>query len=129
MFIYLFTFFNPYTIFGFNYRRLLCYLRFSIHSFASFQAPPISVVFLSSYGKVYHKQEVCLLLYLLGQIVTWQYNPYLLELKLTMYCYKWSWLTVAELSMVRERVNVHFFLFLLQNMLWKSEVCYSLKLG
>ena len=46
-----------------------------MHSSTNVQAPPISVVLLCSCDKVYYKQEVCLLLYLLGQIVTQQYNP------------------------------------------------------
>ena len=50
-----------------------------MHSSTNFQAPPIAVVFLWSCDKVYHKQEICLLLYFLGQIVTWQYNPNLLD--------------------------------------------------
>ena len=39
---------------------------------------PLSVLFLCSCDKVYHKLEVRFVLYLLGQIVTW-YNPNLLE--------------------------------------------------
>jgi len=50
----------------------------SMHSSAKFQASPISVVFLCSCDKVYHKKEVCFLLYLLGRNVTWQNNPNLL---------------------------------------------------
>ena len=41
-----------------------------MHSCANFQSPPTYVVILCSCDKVYHKQEVCILLYLLGQIVT-----------------------------------------------------------
>jgi len=44
------------------------------HSSAKLQSP-LSVVFLCSCDKVYHRQEVRFLLYLLGQIVTWQYYP------------------------------------------------------
>jgi len=40
------------------------------------QASPHAAYFLWSCDKVYHKQEVCFLLYFLGQIVIWQYNPY-----------------------------------------------------
>jgi len=64
------------------------------------QTPPQAAYFLWSCDKVYHKQEVCFLLYFLGQIVSWQYNPNLFGLNLTMYSYKWSWLTVMELSIV-----------------------------
>jgi len=46
----------------------------TMHNSANIQSPRISVVFLCS-CEVYHKQEVWFLLYLLGQIVTWQYNP------------------------------------------------------
>jgi len=44
-----------------------------------FQAPPQAAYFLWSCDKVYHKQEVCFLSYFLGQIVSWQYNPNLLD--------------------------------------------------
>ena len=44
-----------------------------------FQAPPQAAYFLWSYDKVYHKQEICFLLYFLGQIVSWHYNPNLLD--------------------------------------------------
>ena len=47
--------------------------------FTNFQAPPQAAYFLWSCDKVYHKQEVCFLLYFLGQIVSWQYNPNLLN--------------------------------------------------
>jgi len=40
-----------------------------------FQAPLQAAYFLWSCDKVYHKQDVCFLLYFLGQIVSWQYNP------------------------------------------------------
>jgi len=43
------------------------------------QAPPQAAYFLWSCDKVYHKQEVCLLLNFLGQIFSWQYNPNLLD--------------------------------------------------
>jgi len=33
---------------------------------------------------IYHKQEVCFLLYFLGQIVSWQYNPNLLDWNCTV---------------------------------------------
>jgi len=39
-----------------------------MQSSANFQSPPISVVFFCSCNNVYPKQEVRLLLYLLGQI-------------------------------------------------------------
>ena len=39
-------------------------------SSTNFQAPPHAAYFLSSCDKVYHKQEVCFLLYFLGQIVS-----------------------------------------------------------
>jgi len=48
-------------------------------SSTNFQAPPHAAYFLWSCDKVYHKQEVCFLLYFLGQIVSWQYNPNLLD--------------------------------------------------
>jgi len=51
-----------------------------MHSSTNFQAPPNAVDFLWSCDKVYHKHELCFLLYFLGQIVTW------------------LWLTVAKLS-------------------------------
>jgi len=41
-----------------------------MHSSANFQSPPNSVVFFGLCDMVYHKQEVCFILYLLGQIVT-----------------------------------------------------------
>ena len=50
----------------------------SMHSSAKFQAPRISVVFLCSCEKVYHKKEVRFPSYLLGRNVTWQKNPNLL---------------------------------------------------
>jgi len=71
--------------------------RYLMDSSTIFQAPPKAAYFLWSCDKVYHKQEVCFLLYFLGQIVSWRYNPKLFGLKLTMYSYKWSWLTVVEL--------------------------------
>jgi len=43
-----------------------------IHSFAKRQSSPLSVLSFCSCDMVYHKQEVCFLLYELGQIVTWQ---------------------------------------------------------
>jgi len=44
-----------------------------MHSFANVQglSSTVHVYFLLSYDKGYRKQEVCLLLYFLGQIVTW----------------------------------------------------------
>jgi len=48
-------------------------------SSTNIQAPPQAAYFLWSCDKVYHKQEVRFLLYLLGQIVSWQYNPNLLD--------------------------------------------------
>jgi len=45
----------------------------------NFQAPAQAAYFLWSCDKVYHKQEVCFLLYFLGQIVSWQYTPNLLD--------------------------------------------------
>jgi len=62
------------------------------------QAPPQAAYFLWICDNVYHKQDVCFPLYFLGQTVSWQYNPNLLELKLTMYRYKWFWLTIVEMS-------------------------------
>jgi len=40
--------------------------------FHIFQAPPQAACFLWSCDKVYHKQEACFLLYVRGQIVSWQ---------------------------------------------------------
>ena len=52
-----------------------------MHSSTKFQAPTIAVYFfLSSCDKVNYKQEVCFLLYLLGQIVTRQNKTNSLEL-------------------------------------------------
>ena len=48
-------------------------------SSTDFQAPPQAAYCFWSCNKVYHKQEVCFLLYFLGQIVSWQYNPNLLD--------------------------------------------------
>jgi len=48
-----------------------------MHNFSTLQSSPLFVVFLWSCDKVYHKQEVRFLLYLLGQAVTLHYNPYL----------------------------------------------------
>jgi len=57
-----------------------CYpKRYPMDSSTNFQAPPQAAYFLWSCDKVYHKQEVCFLLYFLGQIVSWQYNPNLLD--------------------------------------------------
>ena len=52
-----------------NYGCVLSFYH-RMHSSAKFEDPPIFVVFLCSCDKVYHKQEECFLLYLLGQIVT-----------------------------------------------------------
>ena len=49
-------------------------------SSTTFQVPPQAAYFLWSCDKVYHKQKVCILLYFLGHIVSWQYNPNLLDL-------------------------------------------------
>jgi len=43
-------------------------------SSTNLQASPHAAYFLWSSDKVYHKQEVCFLLYFLGQIVSWQYK-------------------------------------------------------
>jgi len=51
----------------------------TMDSSTNFQAPPQAAYFLWSCDKVYHKQKVCLVLYFLGQIVSWQYNPNLLD--------------------------------------------------
>ena len=51
----------------------------AMDSSTNFQAPPQAAYFLWSCDKVYHKQEVCFLLYFLGQIVSWQYYPNLLD--------------------------------------------------
>jgi len=52
-------------------------------SSTNFQAPTQAAYSLWSCDKVYHKQEVCFLLYFLGQIVSLRYNPNLLD-------YNWS---------------------------------------
>ena len=49
-----------------------------MHSSATLQSPP-SVLFFCLCDKVHRKHEVRFLLYLLGQIVIWQYNPYPLD--------------------------------------------------
>jgi len=46
-----------------------------MHSSTNVQAPPNEVDFLWSLDKVNYKHEVGFLLYLLGQLVTWQYIP------------------------------------------------------
>ena len=51
----------------------------TMHGSENVQAPPILIVFLSMCDKIYNTQEVWFLLYVLGQIVTWQYNPNLLD--------------------------------------------------
>jgi len=51
----------------------------NLDSSTHFQAPSQAAYFLWSCDKVYHKQEVCFLLCFLGQFVTWQYNPNLLD--------------------------------------------------
>jgi len=48
-------------------------------SSTNFEAPPQAAYFLWYCDKVYHKQEVCFLLYFLGQIVSWHYYPILLD--------------------------------------------------
>ena len=50
-----------------------------MHSSANSPAPPNTVDFLWFCDKVYHKQEVCFLLYFLCHNTTWQYNPNLLD--------------------------------------------------
>ena len=50
-----------------------------MHNFANLQSSSLLAVFLYLCDKVYQKQKVRFLLYLLGQIVTWQYNPYSLD--------------------------------------------------
>jgi len=42
----------------------------TMHSSAKFKSPPLPLLFFCSCDKVYHKQAVLFLLYLLGQIVT-----------------------------------------------------------
>ena len=68
----------------------------TMHSSAIFQAPPISVVFYCPCDNFYHKQKVSFLLYLLGQIVTYQYNSKPLD-------------PVAELSI---EINLQYFKYL-----------------
>jgi len=50
------------------YLRLWC--MYALHSSAIFHSPPTAVVFFCSCDKVYRKQEVRFLLYLLGPSVT-----------------------------------------------------------
>jgi len=45
----------------------------------NFQPLPQAAYFLWYCDKIYHKQEVCFLLYFLCQIVSWQYKPNLLD--------------------------------------------------
>jgi len=51
----------------------------AMDSFTIYQAPPQAAYCLWSCDKVYHKQEINVLLYFLGQIISWQYNPNLLD--------------------------------------------------
>jgi len=71
-----------------------------IYSSAKLQSPSLAVIFFCSCGKVYPKQEVRFLLYLLGQFVTWQSDVYTLD-------WKWprSWLIVGELSIQLHEVQ------------------------
>jgi len=46
-----------------------------MHSSTNVQAPPNEVDFLWSCDKFYYKHEVRFLLYLLRQLVNWQYIP------------------------------------------------------
>ena len=48
-------------------------------SSTNFQFPPQAAYFLWSCYKVYHKEEACILLYFLGQIVSLKFNPNLLD--------------------------------------------------
>jgi len=50
-------------------------IRYLMHSSTHFQSPPTFVEIYCSCDKVYHKQEVHIILYILGQIVTWQHIP------------------------------------------------------
>ena len=59
--------------------EVLRFLLDLMDSSTKFQAPPQAAYSLWSCEKVYHKQEVCFLLYFLCQIVSWQYNPKLLD--------------------------------------------------
>jgi len=72
---------------------------FQLHNSAKLQSPH-SVLSFRSCDKVNHKQDVCFRLYLLGQIVTWQSQPYSIELISIRYSYNWSTLTVGERSTV-----------------------------
>jgi len=60
-----------------------------MHYSVNSQTPPNLVDFLRFCEGVYHKQEVCFLLCFLGQIVTWQYNPNLLD-------YNWPWTVIND---------------------------------
>jgi len=50
----------------YKFARWIC----AMHSSAKRPSPPLSVLFCCSCDKVYYKQGVSFLLYLLGQIVT-----------------------------------------------------------
>ena len=67
------------TVYGLSKQCSLIEFKPSMDSSTNFQAPPRAAYFLWSCDKVYHKQEVCFLLYFLGRIVSWQYNPNLLD--------------------------------------------------
>ena len=56
-------------------------------SFRKTPSPPFSVVLLCSCEKVFYKEEVRFLLYLICQIVTWQNNSFSLDLNLPCIVY------------------------------------------
>ena len=58
---------------------LICVKREVMDSPTCFQVSSQVAYFLWSCDNVYNKQEVCFLMYFLGQIVSWQYNPNLLD--------------------------------------------------
>jgi len=70
-------------------RRMVCICGHVLSIHSSTNSPPNGVDFLWSCDKVYHKQEVGFLLYLLGQIVTWQYNSNPLD-------YFWPWNVIND---------------------------------
>ena len=50
-----------------------------MHRSAHFQLSPHPVDFLKYFKGIYFEHDICFLLCFLGQIITWQKNPYLLD--------------------------------------------------
>jgi len=72
----------------------------SMHLSANYQAPPNALVFLWSCEGVYHKQEVCFLLFFSPSDCHLTIQSQIIGLKLTMHWYKSLWLTAADLSII-----------------------------